>query len=202
MKKHKTATNFELFRCRHVGALDEVCAKEPLGQIIFVGIGSALSIEDTPALHLVRELSRVDRKVCAVNLEHNFSLLPELVRTHRSIYIVDSFSSDGPTGNILILPLDGEILDRKRLDEEDGFHFSSTHAISWFDELKLARLRGPVKENITFIGIESNIAFEPERAQKQHFDHALKVVQSILASERDELAPISVLPCGNSSNLC
>jgi len=164
------------------------------GELIFVGVGSSLSLEDTPALHLVGDLARLHKDVCAVNLEHSFWLLPDILRTHKSIYIVDSFVSDGPIGSILILPLDDEIFERKQLEEESGFQFRSTHSISWFDELKMARLDGIFKGSVTFVGIESSIAFEPEPTRMLHFNHALEAVEAVLSSDLSELTPRSVLP--------
>lgn len=166
------------------------------GEAIFVGIGCSLSIEDTPALHLVKELARRRKDVCAVNLEHSFALLPDIVESHKSIYIVDSIVCDGPTGSILILPLNDEIFEQKKLEEDNGLQFSSTHAISWFDELKLARLQGNLKQHITFIGVESKIAFDCQSVRQRLFEHAIEVVEAVLASDFVELTPKSVLPCG------
>lgn len=206
MKKRDSSTKFELFRCDHIvadrheaGSRQKVASET--GEVIFVGIGSSLSLEDTPALHLVSNLARMHKNVCAVNLEHSFWLLPDIVRTHKSIYIVDSFVSEGPIGNILILPLNDDIFDRKKLEEENGFQFGSTHSISWFDELKLARLEATLKGPVTFIGIESNIAFELERTRNLHFDHALEAVEAVLSSDLVELTPKSVLPMATGSSL-
>ena len=86
------------------------------GELIFVGVGSSLSLEDTPALHLVGDLARLHKDVCAVNLEHSFWLLPDILRTHKSIYIVDSFVSDGPIGFVFseMRSLGGAVLVERR----------------------------------------------------------------------------------------
>lgn len=205
MKMRDSSTRFELFRCEHIALVadrnnkDGASQKEALkeGELIFVGVGSSLSLEDTPALHLVGNLARLHRGVCAVNLEHSFWLLSDILRTHKSIYIVDSFVSDGPIGSILILPLDDEVFEGKKLEEESGFQFRSTHSISWFDELKMARRDGILKGSVTFIGIESSIAFEPEPTRILHFNHALEAVEAVLSSDLKELKPKSVLPVGH-----
>jgi|AGTN01.1.fsa_nt_gi hypothetical protein len=203
MKWQESSNAFELFRCDHIkhipeaeeSKLCESVAQRVLGDSVLVGIGNALVLEDTPALRLVKELAKVlPDCFCTINLEHNFALLPEILKSHRSVYIVDSLLCDGPAGTIMFMPLTDEVLVNKNVDREIDFQFGSTHSISWFDEIKLARLQGLLHDSVTFVGIESSIIFEQDDRCCELFHQAVDLVEKVLLSQQDSLRPFSILP--------
>jgi hydrogenase maturation protease len=202
MTRLESSNAFELFRCDHLdhaagGLTSNRCESTPhaAGDSVLVGIGNSLVLEDTAALRLVKELARIlPDDFCVINLEHSFSLLPEILESHRFVFIVDSMVCDGPPGTILILPLTDEVLAQKNVDQDINFRFSSTHSISWFDEIKLARLQERFQGEIIFIGIESSIAFERGDRLAALFSHAVDAAKDVLLSRERLMKSLSILP--------
>lgn len=148
--------------CTHIDPGDSGCSISPASKeprqtansnsIALVAVGNSLIQKDCRAASLLTQME-AESDICKFFLDGSPAWLREVLNQHAAVIIMDSVEDfQGGTNGTLTVPLTGEVL------AKSGFCISSTHGLSWLDEIKFYQLERQLPQHLIFFGIDASLS--------------------------------------------
>lgn len=129
------------------GRESEVHSHAPGEGLALVSIGNSSRRDDGVAdIVCSRMKKRYGDKVCRFDLGTHTGYLPDCLSGHAVAIIVDATSNGLGAGSLTICELQSDSI--YKID------IAASHAVSWWDEIRLSGERIKMPESMTFFGIE------------------------------------------------
>ena len=175
--------------CTHLEALKagnqvDGLALPQRGELALVAIGNPIVENDASALEILKLFRRniQSDQVCCISLEMSFGWLSHILKSHKSVIILDPIIVDERhTDDFVIVKLEADVI------SHSGFPIKLSHGLSWLDEVKLVMVEKALPERLLFFGITNPTSSVYNRSQafEKHLSALAKLVdQSLLEPEK------------------